>query len=211
MARDLRSQEEGRTRAAIVDSARHLFSRYGHNKTSVEEIAREAGLSKATVYNHFKGKEQIIAEVIDSERRMLIGRLRRAVESAPEPLEALRTFFRTRLREIQRLHSTYRAGREEIIRFMPHVARAIEESRKEEQLILTEILRRGAGEGVFRQLGDFTLAADILFRTVLSITFPLFGQSDRSAALRLEGLIDMVLTGICTDTVRGELLKKEDS
>ena len=64
---------------AIVAAARALFVRYGPAKTSVEEIAREAGLSKATVYNYFTGKEAIVAEVIEFERKSLITRLEEAV------------------------------------------------------------------------------------------------------------------------------------
>ena len=45
----------------VIAAARRLFARYGPSKTSVEEIAREAGYSKATVYNYFSGKESVIA------------------------------------------------------------------------------------------------------------------------------------------------------
>jgi AcrR family transcriptional regulator len=195
---------------AIVASARALFVRYGPAKTSVEEIAREAGVSKATVYNYFAGKEAIVAEVIEFERKLLIVRLEEAVEEADNPLEALRAFFRTRIREVQRHHKAYHAGRDDYLRHMPEVARAIERSRREERKIIEGVLKSGAAAGLFRPVDDVTLAADIIFTTIQGFTFPLFGRPvTRSAEKRLEELIGLFLTGICSDSARKSILTKE--
>jgi AcrR family transcriptional regulator len=195
---------------AIVAGARALFGRYGPGKTSVEEIAREAGVSKATVYNYFAGKEAIVAEVIESDRKALIARLEEAVKVADNALEALRSFFRTRIREIHRHHKAYHAGREDYLRHMPEVARAIERSRREERKIIEGVLEDGAASGIFRPMDDVTLIADIIFTTIQGFTFPLFGKAvTRSAEKRLEELISLFLTGICSDSTRKSILTKE--
>ena len=54
-----------RTRARILDSAGHCFADRGFAKTTVEEIARQAGVSKALVYVHFEGKEDLLAKVLE--------------------------------------------------------------------------------------------------------------------------------------------------
>jgi AcrR family transcriptional regulator len=195
---------------AIVAAARALFVRYGPAKTSVEEIAREAGVSKATVYNYFAGKEAIVADVIEFERKSLIARLEEAVKEAANPLEALRTFFRTRTRELQRHHKAYHAGKDDYLRHMPEVARAIERSRREERKIIKGVLERGVAAGIFRPMDDVTLTADILFTTIQGFTFPLFGKPvTRSVEKRLEELISLFLTGICSDSTRKSILTKE--
>jgi len=43
----------------IVKIASHLFYHKGYNLTGINEIIREAGIAKATLYNHFKSKEDI--------------------------------------------------------------------------------------------------------------------------------------------------------
>jgi len=195
---------------AIVAAARVLFVRYGPAKTSVEEIAREAGVSKATVYNYFAGKEAIVADVIEFERKSLIVRLEEAVKEADNPLDALRAFFRTRIRELQRHHKAYHAGRDDYLRHMPEVARAIERSRREERKIIEGVLEKGVAAGIFRPLADVTLTADIIFTTVQGFTFPLFGRPvTRSAEKRLEELISLFLTGVCSDSTRKSILTKE--
>ena len=51
-------------RAAILDAALPVFGRYGYRKTSVDDLATAAGLSKQGLYLHFTGKEQIFLEAL---------------------------------------------------------------------------------------------------------------------------------------------------
>jgi len=46
-------------RQTIVETASHLFYTNGYNLTGINEIIREAGVAKATLYNHFKSKDEI--------------------------------------------------------------------------------------------------------------------------------------------------------
>lgn len=46
-------------RHTIVSTAAHLFYANGYNKTGINEIIAEAGIAKATLYNHFPSKEDI--------------------------------------------------------------------------------------------------------------------------------------------------------
>jgi len=193
------SENTQRAKCCIVGAARKLFARYGLGKTTVEEIAREAGLSKATVYNYFGGKEHIIVGVVEAERTLLIEKAKAAVAEAPGPVEALLAFFRTRIKHIQRVHVAYRPGEEDMKRAMPHVVRSIEEHRKEEQGIIEEVLRRGIKDGTFRPVKDVALSAEILFVSAVGITFPFFGKDLGPAKPRLEAFLHMMLRGLCSD------------
>jgi TetR/AcrR family transcriptional regulator, mexJK operon transcriptional repressor len=53
-----------RKRAAIVQAALRLFLRDGFERTSVDAIAEEAGVSKRTIYNHYGDKENLFLSVI---------------------------------------------------------------------------------------------------------------------------------------------------
>lgn len=54
----------------ILDAAARLIEHYGYDKTTVDEIAREAGVSKGAIYLHFKSKEDLFEALIlrESER-----------------------------------------------------------------------------------------------------------------------------------------------
>ena len=49
----------------IIQVARRLFSRYGLKRVTVEEICREAGVSKMTYYKHFKNKVELARYVFE--------------------------------------------------------------------------------------------------------------------------------------------------
>ncbi|WP_092808295.1 TetR/AcrR family transcriptional regulator [Rhodococcus globerulus] len=57
-----RSEEK---RQAVTDAARKVFGRDGFARTSIDAIASEAGVSTRTIYNHFEGKDQLFAFVIE--------------------------------------------------------------------------------------------------------------------------------------------------
>ena len=51
----------------IIAAATTLFSRFGLDKTTMEDIAKAAKKGKSSLYYYFKSKEQVFAEVIRKE------------------------------------------------------------------------------------------------------------------------------------------------
>lgn len=54
-------------RQAILDAAKRLFPRHGLDAVSMEAIAAEAGVSKLTVYSHFKDKDALFAAAVKAK------------------------------------------------------------------------------------------------------------------------------------------------
>ena len=72
-------------RERLLEAAYACVSRYGLAKTTVEDVARAARLSRATVYRHFPGgKDQLVREVIGWETGRFFGRLAEAVAGAAD-------------------------------------------------------------------------------------------------------------------------------
>lgn len=55
---------EPRARTKILDASRKLFARRGFSETSMGDIARAAQVARATVYNNFDDKQDILAAII---------------------------------------------------------------------------------------------------------------------------------------------------
>jgi len=62
-------------RTAIVHAALQLFVRDGFDRTSVDAIAAEAGVSKRTIYNHYGDKERLFLAVVSDTFESLVGAL----------------------------------------------------------------------------------------------------------------------------------------
>jgi AcrR family transcriptional regulator len=76
VVRHLGADDRSSTRVRIVDGALSCLARQGIAKTTVDDIARAAGLSRATVYRTFtQGKEGILAAVVETEVARLFSSL----------------------------------------------------------------------------------------------------------------------------------------
>ena len=62
-------------RSAILDAALTAFSQKGYHATSLDDIARVAGVSKALIYEHFASKQELHADLIARNTRELTQRL----------------------------------------------------------------------------------------------------------------------------------------
>ena len=65
--------EERRT--GILDSALAVFSEGGYHASSIDDIASEAGVSKALIYDHFASKQELYADLIARNARELSQRI----------------------------------------------------------------------------------------------------------------------------------------
>jgi len=61
-------------RAEILDAALHMFGQYGFRRTSMDDIAHETGIAKATIYLSFASKEEVFQALAQRlAQRMLAG------------------------------------------------------------------------------------------------------------------------------------------
>ena len=72
-------------RERLLEAAYACVARYGLAKTTVEDVARESRLSRATIYRYFPGgRDELVREVISWETARFFGRLAEAVAGAPD-------------------------------------------------------------------------------------------------------------------------------
>ena len=59
--------DSDKTRDQIISAAAEGFARLGYDKTSMSDVAQEAGLSRRTIYLYFKGKEELFEALVVRE------------------------------------------------------------------------------------------------------------------------------------------------
>jgi TetR/AcrR family acrAB operon transcriptional repressor len=84
--------EAAATREALIDAAEEMFMEHGVARTSLEQIARHAGMTRGAVYWHFKNKADLFRAMLERVR-MPFGELVREIDDpalTESPLNAIR-------------------------------------------------------------------------------------------------------------------------
>ncbi len=153
------------TRQAILAAALACIERWGLVKTSLEDVAQEAGRSRATVYRYFPGgREQLVRDTVAWEVGRFFARLESHVADAPDltaKLEAGLIFGHRAIDEHTLLQRMLRTEPEALLEELSHTVPLIEALIRAYLLALVraEKLRPGIDPGE---------AADYLTRMLLS-------------------------------------------
>ena len=68
-------------RDELVDAAMRIFYRNGFHNTGLDQIQKESGISKMTLYNHFKSKDELIVAALRRRDEMFRNNLMKFVET----------------------------------------------------------------------------------------------------------------------------------
>jgi AcrR family transcriptional regulator len=137
-------------RAQILAAAARLFMSQGFGATSMDAVAREAGVSKATLYAHFEGKEALFAANVEIECEKLRQALEPPLQEVTDVPAMLRQFGAAFLDLVYgpKGIAVYRIMTAEAERF-PELGRAFYEAGPARVLAaLATLLGRAAGRGL---------------------------------------------------------------
>ncbi|GHH66721.1 TetR family transcriptional regulator [Streptosporangium violaceochromogenes] len=77
MARTGRPPQDPTKRAhRILDAAAELILRWGYDKTTIDDVAKRAGVAKGTIYLHWKTRDELFAALLRRERVRLLEEIR---------------------------------------------------------------------------------------------------------------------------------------
>ena len=183
-------------RARILTSAGHLFSERRFDEVLIEDVAREAGVGKGTVYRYFHDKEELyfafVFDGIAALKKQLskdatqgqdpLERLRSAIRSIVDFLSKNRFFFRLMTREDSSLGSRKKDYRQRW-----------HDERDELVGILAGVLEDGARSGLL-EVRHLRTEAQILLGMVRSTLR--FNEEDLSADQIVEEITWIFLRGI---------------
>ncbi len=89
-----RGPAEHSVRDQIVEAANECFARYGYGKTTVADLAREIGFSKAYIYRFFESKQAIGEAICSSRLNQIIDQARAAIETGEGATDRFRRMFK---------------------------------------------------------------------------------------------------------------------
>ena len=146
---------------SILLEAAKCFARFGFKKTSIDDIAKQAGVAKGTVYLAAESKEDLYYQVLNREVRAWIASSARVIDRRPADmiLAELLMVATSHLEESPLLIDLLIHGAQELL---PTWRPQLEELRELGRTNLVELLKLGVRQELFRADLDIDLVAGLL-------------------------------------------------
>lgn len=96
----LKEKQRQEREELIIQAAQEVLLDKGYYETSMDEIAARVGISKATIYTHFPGKEELVLAIFQRNMHTFLDEIDVVIAAEPTPrakLEALVQFIYTGL------------------------------------------------------------------------------------------------------------------
>jgi AcrR family transcriptional regulator len=134
----------------IITTAQKRFGLYGVEKTSMQEIANDLGMSKASLYYYFPDKESLYKSVISREHKEFLRKLNEDLRNITDPAECLMKYSLARISYFRKLTSLSRLRLTSYDELKPVIADMLKSYREEEKQIVIQILEKGISKKLFK-------------------------------------------------------------
>lgn len=153
-------------RDLILDGVDVLMARFGYKKMTMEDLARQVGIGKGTLYLHFAGKEEVTLSHIDRIVERMVRQLRLIAAESASPAQRIAKMLSTRV--LYRFDSVrgYTQSLNDLLSALrPALLIHRERHFREEAEVFAEVLEEGRKSRVFSLNDAFATACVLIWST----------------------------------------------
>jgi AcrR family transcriptional regulator len=188
--------DKDEVKETIISVARHIFSRFGFKKTTMDEIAIAARKGKSSIYYYFASKEEIFQAVVEKEASLLKAELVKALSQISDPREKLKVYVMVRMKTISQLANFYNAIKNEYLSHLDFINQIRLKYDKDEIQMVESILQQGVENNEFN-IENTSLAAIAIVTALKGMEIPMFWeQEEKDIEKRLDNLISILFYGV---------------
>jgi AcrR family transcriptional regulator len=167
-------KKDKNTKEKIIEVALKVFGRKGYFKTTVDDIAKTAGLAKGTLYLYFKDKESLYIATIDQQFKNALNFLSEIETkrgSSTQKMTDIASNFVTYMRELGSTHTLFTVESLNLSeKILKHIKPIIIPHLTEMTKIVSRIIKEGIKKGEFKDVNPDAAAYYFLntIRTIFS-------------------------------------------
>jgi len=194
--------EESPVRTRIVAGARRHFLAHGFRRVTMDDLAAELGMSKKTLYAHFRSKPELLEAVLHNKFADVDSELRQIeAECAREFPEALRELLACLQRHAEEIHPAFVR---DMRRSAPDLFKVVEARRAALiQRYFGKLFADGRRAGMIRKDLPPRLAVEILLSAIQAIVNPpKLAELGLAPQTALPAIISTILYGLLTPAGR---------
>jgi AcrR family transcriptional regulator len=190
------SESKDEKRSWLMKTAIETFGRYGIKKTTLDDIAKAAGMATPSLYYYFPNKNELLRMALSSVINALLAEVEEATQSSKTPEQKLIEAWRIPFSSAKQsgfLMNLDLMTKSEVL----HIAQdLVEDFHRRYTALIRRVLEEGKVAGVF-QIRDLDLASaalsigfmGLLLNTAGKAQFDLIDQ-------RIEELAELIMTGL---------------
>ena len=180
----------------ILKSAGAVFAEYGFYKSTISQIAAQAGVADGTLYLYFKNKDDILYQFITFKTNDVFEKMRAAVKQGKNAEEKLRRLIRCHLEEFQNDKNMAIIFQSEV-RYLRDIQSQIKDISKMYLDLLSDIIEQGQIEGSMRQDLFVGLVKRFILGAVEGVISTWVSADGRYDLVSMaDPLVDLYLTGV---------------
>ncbi len=162
----------------ILSASAELFSQYGFKTITMDDIARRAGISKKTLYQHFANKQEVVNDSViwyKNQTSETCGAMLKDAENAIEAMVRMLAYFDAMNKRINPMAMF------EMQRFFPEAYKTFRDMLADRDVaMMRENILQGIKEGLYREDINADLLARYRLETSLLVLQPNLLVSDRA-------------------------------
>jgi len=142
----------------ILEAARSLFAHYGYSKVTMEEIASDVEMGKASLYYYFPTKEELFKSVIKKEQMLFVEEIELLLKQELSAYQKLKTYVSKRLEYFQQLVNLGTLNIHSVVGIRSIFKELLKNFEAQEIILIQKIFEEGKSKGEFdKNLNDKTI------------------------------------------------------
>jgi AcrR family transcriptional regulator len=186
--------------AEIIAGARTLFEKFGLKKTTMEDIAKEVGKGKSSLYYYFPSKYEIFEAVVDQETTELFSQAQIAIDKATTAKEKLKAYSTIRLCKINKMGNLSQVVKNDLMDNLSVIMNIKKKHEKTQFIMVKEIIIMGIESGEFKKVHskDIDLLAFLFVAAFRGIALPMCSSdfSFPDLTKSVDTIVDIMVEGI---------------
>ncbi len=133
----------------ILDTVTQMYFKYGIKSVTMDDVSRELGISKKTLYQYFTDRNDLVSKAVDREIGKINAKYENVVERNLNAIEEILEFNRlgTEMMKNQSASAEY-----DLKKYYPDLLEKVKKVRREKMYIMVlDNLKKGKAQGIFRK------------------------------------------------------------
>ena len=185
-------------RAHIIDKATDLFLNYGFKSVTMDDIANALGISKKTIYTHFKNKNELVKATTFHLFDVISEKIQEIIVKKENPIEEI---YDIKHEVMNHLKNEKSSPQYQLQKYYPETFVELKEKQFEMMhTCVTDNLERGINLGIYRNNLNVEFLSKLYFNSLLNIrNSDIFPLKENTLFDLIEQFYEYHLRGICTE------------